>query len=482
MSNKIFRMLIIEDEEEISTLIREVMIKFNPKVDIVIASNKFDAITIIENEGEFFDLISLDLQIPTNVGLMDKAAEHGLSILPIAQEYLPGTPIVMLTGTSTVQMINDFLQFSNTIDIWQNGIKSSSIQHFDKSQLNKYIECVQKMCNSTLNLFNVELNYQGNDLLPIEYDRLIRIFTLRLKGVRVNVKKVSGGLSSSKVYSLAIFDSNGNLSYQTIAKCGDSIEIREDSSNYMTFIHRLNESVTPRKLDHIKYGAKCKSGVFYGFAEQYTYSYFQTSLTNLNNTEIRTSIKDLTKEWQLAGTVKTTDIKYIRKKLVSDEIAFKLWKDYDLKWAEEFENNQIQIKEGICHCDLHGENILINIDNKSSTLIDYGDIKEISMTIDPLTLECSFLFHPNGIDNKMWATLEEDIENWQNIDEYIKNSPIKDEIIFCREWLNSVKIANREVGASLYSYALRQLKYDNTNKKIALKLLNVAKNIIESLT
>lgn len=478
MSNKKFRILLIEDEIEISSFIKDNLKKVNERIDVIIVNNKMDAIEYLKNNDIFFDMISLDLQIPSNEGLLDKCPENGLHVLAEAKRYASGTPLVMLTGTSTIKMLNDFLRHVTNLKIWQDDAIYPTVSHYEKSDLDMYLDFLKQVYHSVLNLFNIEVNFKGDDSLIIEHDRLIRIFVKKVHGFKVEVKKIGGGLSSATVYSLWIYDVGGNLIHQTIAKCGQNKEIDEDSSNYDKFINRLDNRVTPRKLHYLKFGAKFQSGVFYSLATQYPYSYFESSKNNFNNVVIRKSIEDLTTNWQQSGYIEYTNIKSIRNQLVSDETITKLIKEFDLGWISEFEEIPIQINKGICHCDLHGENILINMVDNCATLIDYGDIKELSLTIDPLTLECSFLFHPNGIKDN-WSTIEDDIKNWNNVEKYVENSPIKEEILFCREWLNKLKYGNREVGATLYAYALRQLKYPETNKTIALELITVARKIVD---
>ena len=41
----------------------------------------------------------------------------------------------------------------------------------------------------------------------------------------------------------------------------------------------------------------------------------------------------------------------------------------------------------------------------------------------------------------------------------------------CREWALEVAAGQREVAASAYSYLVRQLKYDDTDKGLAMELL-----------
>ncbi len=479
LSNKIFKLLVIEDEEKIFNFIETQLRKECLNMDIVNVTNKDAAVILLQDETSFFDLISLDLQIPTTIGALDKDSDHGLSVLSEWQKYAKGTPIIILTGTSTPDMINKFLSLSNSLPIWFDKNHYSTISHFPKRDLNEYISKVISIYNSVLGLFNIELETVSISSVPIEHDRLIRMFIKSQNGVRAVVEKIGGGLSDSTVYSLAIYNERGSLTLQTIAKCGPNNDIYLDSNNYDIHINRLNPDATPRKLRYIEYGAKAQSGVFYGLASNYKYSYFESSKENINNEEVRKFIKEMTDNWQQSKINVSVTIKDVRKNLLTDLKASEIFKEFDLDWAEDFERTNIQINSACYHGDLHGENILVDLEKNRTTLIDYGDIKEGALTIDPITLECSFLFHPDGIADNDWPKMEH-IEEWENIEKYIEGCPVADEISFCRSWAEEIRGSKRELAATLYSYALRQLKYKDTNKEIAIGLLNASRRIINN--
>ncbi|NVJ53781.1 MAG: response regulator [Campylobacteraceae bacterium] len=474
MSINKFRILIIEDESEISDTLIEELYKYGNSIDITLAENVKEALTIIK-DTPFFDLITLDLQIPSDKGKLDQKPEHGLSILAECQEYAKGTPVIILTGTGTEDMIDEFLGYSNRHKIWFDNNKYSTISYVSKVNTDKFFKKIEDIYNSVKKLFEIEL--QTSESLPIEHDRLIRMFTKSQSAVFTKVKTIGGGLSGVKVYALEVFNEQGHVIIKTIAKCGKMDEVNEDANNYEKYINRLDQSVTPRKIIKINYGAKSNSGVFYGLVTNYDFSYFGATKENKNNSSIRESIKEILKPWHSAKTQHRTKIIEIRRSLVSDKIAQKLVEKYDLSWVTEIEEILFQSTKSCYHGDLHGENILIDTSGNTSTLIDYGDVNEGASTIDPITLECSFLFHPDGLDNKGWPTIE-NLNNWEDLEKYIEGCPIPDEISFCRKWTEELSVGKRDIGACLYAYALRQLKYPDTDKSLALALLNTSRRII----
>ncbi len=84
---KPYKLLIIDDDAEILSSMYNYFRKKN--YDIVSASNGLDALKILQNDQESFDLIITDLVMP-NVG--------GVAIITIVKQKHPDTPIIAMTG------------------------------------------------------------------------------------------------------------------------------------------------------------------------------------------------------------------------------------------------------------------------------------------------------------------------------------------------------------------------------------------------
>ncbi|KGP46171.1 response regulator [Morganella morganii] len=471
MANRNFKLLIVEDEKETSDFISSCFSGVFENIDITLARSRDVAFEILTASDVFFDLVTLDLRIPSENGGLDQDPQHGQGVLGKCLEVINGSPIVIITGTSTVHMIDEFLTSSERADIWGCGSDKSTITHIRKENLERLSAKIEEVYNDFEPIFNVEINSDGI-LLPIEHDRLIRIFARKNNGRLVSLQQLGGGLSIAKVYSLEIRDITGNVILKAIAKCGPHPKIVEDSNNYDHSVSRLPPEATPRKLGFLKFGGASCSAVFYGLADGFLHSFFKASEGHLLNDAIRKVIKNILCNWYNNKRFAECKIKEIRKSLMSDDEAKIVINEFDIPEAISFEENVVLCSKSLQHCDLHGENILINIGCNNALLIDYGDIKENIRILDPITLECSYLFHPSSTKTE-WPSLK-NIECWNDLESYIDKCPFPDDIIFCREWTNSLKTGNREVSACLYSYALRQLKYEGTDKNIALQLIDVA--------
>ncbi len=88
----------------------------------------------------------------------------------------------------------------------------------------------------------------------------------------------------------------------------------------------------------------------------------------------------------------------------------------------------------------------------------------------------SLLFHLNGPLRGAgegfgaWPTAEQ-ATIWGNIDAYVVGCPAEAFVRACRAWAHRSAAGQREIAATAYSYLVRQLKYDDTNKELALALL-----------
>lgn len=472
------KVLIVEDQtsklEELKDIIKD--ISFDCSIDT--ASSKASALRLVNDDEKIYDVISLDRNIPTCDGWLDGSTDVGESLLSEIKEKCPGTPIIVLTGEDASNSIPLLLNACEQVDIWSEGKKRKTLIFVSKRDLNVYKEELQSINDALNELAYIELENDSNIQIPEAHQTLLRIFIKSNDGVLAKVKPVGGGLSDSKVYYVEIKNSIGKCTHRVIAKLGKQKDIEEDASNYDKYINMLSPNVTPRKIGDVHFGARDLSGVFYSYATGFSASLYNVALTPSLNEELQSEIKLLVKEWNDAASETRKQIKDIRRRLLTDTATDQLKTKFELSWIDEFENRPIQVNESIIHGDLHGENILVNKDEGTATLIDYGDVGIGASVIDPLTLECSFLFHPSAqvLLDSGWPTLEQ-VSNWDNEEAYATNSPIKHTIKFCRTWINECKASNREVAACLYSYALRQLKYPQTNKEHAKALLSVARKI-----
>ena len=85
--DKKYRLLIIDDNEEILVALKRFLSKKN--YDVVSATNGLDALKLIEAATDDFDLVITDLVMP-NIS--------GVAVTAIIKKQNPDTPVIAITG------------------------------------------------------------------------------------------------------------------------------------------------------------------------------------------------------------------------------------------------------------------------------------------------------------------------------------------------------------------------------------------------
>lgn len=450
--------LIIEDEQYIHDAISQ---KLGDLTNITNSYDLENSLNYIEKEN--YDLIILDLAIPSKSGLMDQDPQYGLQCFYRIKENAFGTPVIILTGSTAEDFIDQLLVSQDIVNIW--GEELSLIRFSKKYNILDGLKIINSYKQKWLNLNDIEINNIDFDLNWFN-KRLFKIFVLKKGGVRCTVEVVGGGLSEAEVYKMIVYNSQGNIIFNIICKIANSEIIDQETNNYNNYICRLPNNASARLIDTIKVGAKNKVGVFYSLAQGFNDHFFSEKILS-NSTNIFNCLKTLYDGWEVSE--KRIKIGDIRRLVLSDENLEIIKQNYDLNWVSSFEETNVQVNWGCCHGDLHGLNILVK--DETAILIDYGDVKEAPACLDPITLELSLLFHPKGpllVGNKISKAMIDSFlgENLQIDDDYCL-----DYINECRKWISDKSVGKKEVLSMRYAYLIRQLKY-NTNPEVALSLLH----------
>ena len=464
--------LVIEDKSEfvdaIIAMLAELPGPPNPRV----ARSRDAAYALLETE--FFDLIVLDLRIPTKDGGFDDAPSHGHAVFARARSVAPGTPILVLTGSPVEDFVETLLEQKQDVDVWGENRKVMTVDILRKYEFEKCPAKLRPLAEAVRALADIELD-RSTINLSIEDDRLIRIFARKNGGTRCIISRVGGGLSDALVLRIRITDAGGARVHDAVAKLGSPADVMNESERFDRYVSRLDAPATPRKLAMLHFGGRGRAAIFYGLADGFDQTAFEIS--RASEEQVAKAIKGVesaTARWlEDVGQTRKT-IQVVRRRNLSDAEAAKLLEKFPIPWAAEFEGREIQTRWACIHGDLHGSNVLLAGDGRA-VVIDYGDVGEGPASLDPVTLELSAIFHPQGpLKDSVWPTLDQ-AKQWGDLESYLEGCPIPAFIRECRSWAARAAAGNREICASAYAYLLRQLKYEDTNKELALALLQGVK-------
>ena len=470
--------LIVEDEENFVEELRETIAGLPGDSEIRVADSRDQAYEMLENG--FLDLVILDLTIPTVSGALDADPEHGHAVFNRIRVVAPGTPIFVLTGSPAEDFIPELLSNQQQIDIWSEGQETGTILFLKKFHADKCPEILTPVAQAIERLSEVELD-RGGIGLSLAEDRLIRIFARKFQGVRCVVSGLGRGLSGARVIRLRVTDSQGVQVHDAVAKLSTPANVRREGDCYDHHVTRLASAAIPRKLATLEFGAHKLAGVFFALADGFDESAFDVVRNAPEQSEaVIRNVEAAMARW-IEGVPETRrSIGQIRQLLLSDESLDEVRDTFDLDWIQEFENRDIQALWGCSHGDFHGCNVLVS--PTGVALIDYGDVCDGPASLDPVTLELSLLFHPDAPDRAgAWPSAEQ-ASKWGDLEAYLEGCPFPQFIRECRDWALRAGVGAREVAASAYSYLVRQLKYDDTDKGRALALLDGVRSFYDGST
>lgn len=469
--------LIVEDEDAFATTLQRLLHELAPGTRIEVARSRDSACDLLDRN--FFDYGILDLNIPATDGQLDTDPQHGFAVFSRAQAVASGMPVFVLTGSPAEDFIPELLRGARQVDVWGEGRPTRMVDFLPKYRFDLLPERLRPSMTAIDALDEVELDRDGVDL-TMQDARLIRIFARRYGGARVVATMLGGGLSGAKVLRLSVTDSQGAMIHDSVAKLGTLSAVSDEGRRFDNLVARLEAKATPRKLVTLEAGAGALAGVFYSLAAGFEETAFQAAANNGPHARAAViSVETGTRQWSNGVNQSRRTVREVRQRLLSDEALMRLLTGFDLGWTAEFEARQIQTRWCCVHGDLHGENVLVSHDG-SAVIIDYGEVGEGTASLDPVTLELSLLFHPKGplrsgeAGFSSWPT-QAQAAAWGDIDTYVANCPAEVFIRECRAWALRQAAGRREIAATAYSYLLRQLKYSDTNKDLALALLSGAR-------
>ena len=471
--------LIVEDDDAFVEELYETMDSLPGDSSIRVATSRDQAYEMLE--VDFLDLVILDLKIPTVSGALDADAEHGHAVFNRIRTVVPGAPIFVLTGSPAEDFLSDLvLRNQEQIDIWSEGRKTGTILFLKKYDIDRCPEMLTPVAQAIERLSEVELEATGLDLSLAE-DRLIRIFARRFQGVRCAISELRGGLSGARVIRLRVTDHQGVLLHDAVAKLSTHTDVQREGECYDLHVTRLAPAATPRKLATLEYGAHRLAGIFFGLAEGSDATAFDIAKSAPERAGgVIRSVETAMARWTEGVPETRMAIRQIRRRLLSDEHLDQVRNTFKLDWIRDFEDREVQARWACSHGDLHGENIFVS--PAGTELIDYGDVGDGPASLDPVTLELSLLFHPDAPGRGGEWPKPEQANAWGDLDAYLDGCSFPEFVRECRAWAMRATAGSREIAASGYSYLVRQLKYDDTDKDRALALIEGIRSFYDGST
>jgi DNA-binding NarL/FixJ family response regulator len=465
--NRTCRLLLIEDDAREARTIERACCPDPTKVAFEIASNGADAEEAIRERD--YDLFICDLALPVNARHGDAAIEEGKRLFVLIRERAPGTPAYILSGQGDLHMMREFFKVGASADLYGMKTEETLVQFFPKEDLPACVEAVQAHIAKTEVVDGFRL--EGDDLgLSLSDQRALKIYG-RLQGAERGITRAfDSGLSGSKTLAFHLRGPGDTDAGKAVAKLGDLVRVAREADSYEQIAPRLPWGLAAHLLTVVRAGAGSRGALIYEYAHEYT-----STLAGLiaagkdaSAAQVAQRLREGLRPWFDGAPEQLVGLDQLRRDFVSDadlhEAGVEVLSERDI---------EVRVAKTMAHGDLHGFNVLVK-DGTDPTLIDYGEVGDANAALDPVTLELSSLFHPHMAGAFGDWPQPAQAAGWDDLDTYLDGCPVPEFVRACRDWAREASAEEEELLATAYSYAMRQMKYPDTNKELALAIANGA--------
>jgi hypothetical protein len=442
-----------------------------PDCDLTWVASRDSALAALA--GETFDLVILDRRIPSADDVLDDHADHGWRVFAHVREEQPGTPVWFLTGSEDADFA---VEINNTCgkieDIHGRGTREQMYQVFWKKSLADCVKSLRAFAEEREALGRIDIrSTPGSPQLSGDECRTLRLFGRCRNGAAVEMTVLGGGLSGSRVLKVIVKEANGSVRITAVAKVAPLTVIQDESTRYHADIVRLSPGGFPSLTQRIDAGAGKTGGLFYGMVGADVESLFDRLANgHAGIADIPAALRHIEQNWYQGKQAEMVRVAQIRRRFIGDPQLPAIRTQLTGIDINAIEGRTVRVGQCCQHGDLHCANVVFD-DTGRPMLIDFGGTGRSFSTVDPVTLELSTIFHmqhtrlPAG-----WPT-EAAMSQWATTGDYTQGCAFGPFIAACRDWANGEAASSEEVFAVAYGYAMRQLKYEDTDKALARALI-----------
>lgn len=448
---------------------------------VSVVNERFPGVSwdVIDNSGSaekllahnFYDLVILDLCMPSIPSGLEKNVENGQRLFYLIQQLMPGTPIYILTGSDLDSFAMGLSRHGERIRLWGAEKEFPTVLYFRKNKTPELIEELSGVYHEIQSVNSISISTRGKEIVFAKgQERALKTFVRSVGGVD-GVYYPLSGLSGSLVGRIEVRDIRFNIIGAFVAKLGLSSKIHKEKESYARHVRLMPiNSFTPL-LSGMDKGLKEYSAVFYTLAEGYKETLFEVVRRDaMVAVRVIQQVRASLDRWSSVREVSKVSVGEIRKAKLSDESFEVLIKQYGLEEVRDVESIHVKASSSCIHGDLHGGNVLVN-QAGTPVLIDFGDVGFGYTGLDPITLEMSLIFHPDCVLSGLSQEIRSFLKHWPNIDGYCRNNPFGDVVKSCRDWAYDISGDDQSVLAAGYAFAIRQLKYDTVNSDETIALI-----------
>lgn len=472
------RILIIEDEQDVTDSLIESISSMGVAVDAAISTALDEAMDAVVGV-DHYDLIIADLKIPSTAGALDASTSYGRDVYATARKERPGTPIWVFSGYADDDFLDMIIDEAYQGDPFGTGQMEAMIRRFRKIKLHQLVQDLAEVGPHVESLNDIELSTGGTNIdLTDEESRLIRLVARRSDGTTARLREISEGLSSSRTLHLQVIDAHGAQVAETIVKIGLRPDLEDEAKRYETYV-----PMALRATYFAPVGAVVTDGAGRSIALAYTVAVAEPeSLGQLLSEEEASAVNVVARlrtaeeTWHDAGHAEQMTVDELCELLSAPPTT-----EVDLGLTEEkadqLSERIVQVNRCPQHGDLHIGNVLVG-KKIDPVLIDYGRTGDCIAAYDPVTLEMCLAFHPEGrLIADGWPSADE-AARFDDLDHYLATCPCPEFVQASRDWVHEVANGDREFWVAVLCFAVRQLRFDDTSDELAIAYARRAADLL----
>lgn len=465
------KVLLVEDDETIVEAIQDALARGNGGIEVEAAHTMEQAITAMSTSD--YDLLVCDLVIPATSGDVP-ALEHGNAVYRQSRDNRPGTPILLFSAYGALAFEEGVVRQEPWGDPLGSGRPREMVRFFDKNALPECVDEIRSISASITKLDSIQLQYTQVDLeLDPSEKRIVRVMASRNGAALVRCGPLAGGLTGARVFDLELRAPDHTFVGRLAGKIAPVNSIQVERSQFTRHVPaRLLAGSYAPFADVVSEGCGNSGGIFYRLAENYRLSLFGQLLADPPAAaEVVKWLRSALAPWIDGAAISTNTVESIRRGFVDDvrlrqrgarHLGARMWR--------EAEARVVQARRATQHGDLHGANILVSTEHRAM-LIDFARLDSYTSACDAVTLELSVFFHPEGRSLVPGGLDAARLRQWFG-GAYADGTALEGFVHACRDWAREAAVADGDVAANAYSYAVRQLTYDDTDKERALAVID----------
>lgn len=463
------KILYVEDKSDFAETFSQLIMTNVPGASIDVVCSLDEAMSSLSETS--YEVAILDLAIPRdNMGAAH--VEVGAELARLIADGFAGMPIIIFTGQLDERETDELHDEVRRRVRFSGGSERALLSVKRKDQADKVLNILTLLGSEKRAAEAIALSDLDNRALATECSeddrRLLRAFCIFRGGARGRVQKLSGGLSGSAVYRLDVLATDGSVIQRAVAKFDSSSAVEREAANYNAFVTRLPSgypAVVP--CDLVVGGAR--RAIFYNLAEDFNSNLFDFFV---RPADLLALVKQRLRNWHEYRENARLSIRD-RVLDLGGERALDALLALGIDGIYGVIDETIDTAKFVQHGDLHGANVLCDVNGAGICLIDFGDVGVAIGPLDAVTLELSPFFHPSlACDPKILAA-KKLADSWFN-DQRMQEEAVGAWFVEIRRWGRERAVSHLDFAATVLAYAARQLKYPDTDHDFAKSLVVAA--------